>query len=100
MSQPVDEIGPTELVADDLAPGVVRSTERPDVSVRAWLKCFNFSRAKFYLPLALCTGASYVLKKGFMSWLVLFVCTLGSCVLLLPVGYAIWRQQQLTGTDN
>lgn len=74
--------------------------ERPDVSVGAWLRCFNFSRGKFYLPLALCTGASYALKKGFVSWAILTGCTLGACVLLLPVGYAIWRRQQLSGSDD
>lgn len=70
------------------------------MSIRAWLRCFNFSRAKFYLPLAVLTGVSYVLKKGYLSWLVLTACTLGVCVLLLPLAYMIWRRQQLTAGDD
>lgn len=90
----------TDQVVDDLVPGVASDVQGPDVSLHAWLRAFSFSRARFYLPLAVCTGASYVLKKGFVSWLVLVGWTLGACILLLPVSYAVWRHQQLTGNGD
>lgn len=90
----------TDHVVDDLVPGMASEVVGADVSLRAWLRAFSFSRARFYLPLAVCTGVSYVLKKGFVSWLVLTGWTLGACVLLLPLSYAVWRHQQLTGNRD